>query len=400
MEMQIDRPPLRSVPINPVLPVVNDVEQLSNAISELSQGVGSIAVDAERASGYRYLQRAYLIQLFRTGAPIVLIDPIDLDLTELQLFLNQQPWILHAATQDLPCLNELGLYPPQLFDTELAAKLLGMPKVGLATLTETLLNVSLAKEHSAVNWSIRPLQTDWLNYAALDVELLPELKTKLEQELTTTERITWATQEFEKLKNFKPNPPRADQWRRTSGMHELPSRRQKAIVEQLWLARDSVASKIDIAPGRLINDRILIAIAKSAVGRPVDLDQIKKYVRGPALEYAELWLNAVTTAINLDESALPRSVKREDIIPNPRSWEDLNPAAHQRWAKYRSAANEVAAELGISPEVLISPDSLKKYCWDDLELTAESEIELKLLELGNRGWSAKILASKFAELNL
>ena len=176
LEPEDSSPPIRRTPLVPVTAVINDPTELKKAVDQLAAGVGDIAIDAERASGYRYFQRAYLIQIYRTGSPIVLIDPIDLDLTSLRDFLVDIPWILHAATQDLPCLNELGLYPAELFDTELAAKLLGFPRVGLAALTESLLEVSLAKEHSAVNWSIRPLQPDWLSYAALDVELLPSLK--------------------------------------------------------------------------------------------------------------------------------------------------------------------------------------------------------------------------------
>lgn len=393
------RPPIREAPITPVLPIISDASALNHAIEQLTLGTGSIAIDAERASGYKYFQRAYLIQLYRLGAPIVLIDPIDLDLTVLQNLLNQTPWILHAATQDLPCLNELGLYPPELFDTELAAKLAGLPKVGLATLTETLLEVSLAKEHSAVNWSIRPLQQDWLNYAALDVELLPELKFKLELLLQEQDRLSWANQEFELLKNFKPNASRPDQWRRTSGMHELPSRRQKAVVRELWLKRDELAQQLDLSPGRLINDRVLVALAKSAA-KPVTKEQIRKSMRGVALDYLDIWLNAILTAQQLSEAELPKAARREEAIPNPKSWEEMNPAAFSRWSKYRPAATELASELGIAPEVLVSPDSLRRYCWDENEPKLESKIEQRLLGLGVRSWAAKLLAPKFVSTNL
>ncbi len=393
------RPAIRAVPVNSVLPIVNDAIALKQAIELLAHGSGSIAIDAERASGYRYFQRAYLIQLYRTGAPIVLIDPINLDLAALQSFLNNTPWILHAATQDLPCLNELGLYPPELFDTELAAKLVGLPRVGLAALTESLLEVSLAKEHSAVNWSIRPLQPDWLNYAALDVELLPELKVKLEELLLTQDRVGWAQQEFEKLKNFKPNPGRPDQWRRTSGMHELPSRRQKAVVRELWTKRDEIAQQLDISPGRLINDRVLVALAKVA-NQPISVDQLKKMMRGAALDYLTEWSAAIVFAQQLAESDLPKSTKREYSIPNPKSWEELKPSAFVRWSKYRAAANDLAGDLGIAPEVLVSPDALRRFCWEDNAPISETEIKNQLIELGVREWAAKLLAVQFATANL
>jgi ribonuclease D len=398
-ETENETAPLRVSPVNPVLPVINNSADLNLAIDTLRQGSGSIAIDAERASGYRYFQRAYLIQLFRANSKIVLIDPIGLDISPLREYLNSIPWILHAATQDLPCLNELGLYPPKLFDTELAAKLLGLPKVGLASLTESLLNVSLAKEHSAVNWSIRPLQSDWLNYAALDVELLPDLKSELEKQLNDTNRAHWAEQEFNQLLSFTPNQTRPDQWRRTSGMHELPQRRQKAIVKEIWEIRDSLARQLDISPGRLLNDRAIIAITKFAVNSDINKDQLRKYLRGNALDYLDLWLDAINEAKQLPESELPRTVKRDDVIPNPKSWEEINPAAHQRWIKYRPATNEVAVDLGISPEVLISPDSLRKYCWAEDQVTESSLIEDRLISLGTKKWAAGILADKFESVS-
>ena len=349
LEPEDSTPPIRRAPLVPVTAVIDDPTELKKAVDQLAAGVGDIAIDAERASGYRYFQRAYLIQIYRTGSPIVLIDPIDLDLTSLRDFLVDIPWILHAATQDLPCLNELGLYPAELFDTELAAKLLGFPRVGLAALTESLLEVSLAKEHSAVNWSIRPLQPDWLSYAALDVELLPSLKDLLTEQLKQADRLRWAEQEFATLKTFKPNRPRVDQWRRTSGMHELPHRRQKAIVKELWTVRDEIAKQLDLSPGRLLNDRVIIAITKLAQQKPITPEQVKKLLRGPAQDYLPQWLQAIATAQSLAEAELPRSSKRDDAIPNPKAWEEVKPTAAARWGKHRPAATELAAELEIAP---------------------------------------------------
>ena len=140
-------------------------------------GIAGLALDAERASGYRYSQRAYLIQLRRAGAGTALIDPVPLpDLSCIQEATEGAEWILHAATQDLACLAEVGLHPSSLFDTELAGRLLGYPRVGLATLVETILGAGMKKEHSAVDWSTRPLPEPWLEYAALDVEVLLELR--------------------------------------------------------------------------------------------------------------------------------------------------------------------------------------------------------------------------------
>src|SRR6478735_4268428 len=184
-------------------PLTETPPALADACQALAAASGPVAIDAERASGYRYSSRAYLIQLRREGAGTFLVDPIGFDsLDPLQEALSGTEWILHAATQDLACLAEVGLTPSELFDTELAGRLLGYPRVGLATLVETLLGYRMKKEHSAADWSTRPLPGPWLEYAALDVEVLLELRALLAAELEATGKAEWARQEFEALKSF------------------------------------------------------------------------------------------------------------------------------------------------------------------------------------------------------
>lgn len=157
--------------------VVDTQDGLTQAVDRLAQGSGPVAVDAERASGYRYGQHAYLVQMRRAGSGTVLIDPVPFSsLAAVGQALGDAEWVLHSASQDLPCLRELDLAPAgALFDTELAGRLLGFERVGLAAMVERLLGWQLAKEHSAVDWSTRPLSRDWLRYAALDVEVLVDL---------------------------------------------------------------------------------------------------------------------------------------------------------------------------------------------------------------------------------
>ena len=207
-------------------------------MARVAAGTGPIALDAERASGYRYSPRAYLIQLRREGSGTALIDPIAFDdLASLNEAIGDAEWILHAASQDLPCLREVGLAPVRLFDTELAARLLGYPRVGLATLVEVILGRSMRKEHSAVDWSRRPLPQPWLEYAALDVEVLVELRDVIAAALVESGKDDWAEQEFQHLIHHVP-PPRQDPWRRTSGIHKAKGRRALAAVRELWTARD------------------------------------------------------------------------------------------------------------------------------------------------------------------
>ena len=219
-------PPADSVrplaePADGVPAIVASERALDETAAAIAAGSGSVAIDAERASGYRYGQRAYLVQVRREGSGTALIDPMAVpDLAPLNTAINGAEWILHAATQDLACLAEVGLRPKQLFDTELAARLLGMPRVGLAAVVEHYLGLTLAKEHSAVDWSTRPLPTDWLKYAALDVEVLGEVRNLMGVDLARSGKAEWARQEFAALITWAP-AVKVDPWRRTSGLHKV-----------------------------------------------------------------------------------------------------------------------------------------------------------------------------------
>src|SRR5689334_311623 len=222
------------MPEDGVPPVVDSERGLLEAARAIAAGEGPVALDAERASGYRYGQRAYLVQLRREGSGTWLLDPVGCpDLSPLNDAIGGAEWILHAATQDLPCLAEVGLRPRQLFDTELAGRLLGLPRVGLAAVVEHYLGLSLAKEHSAVDWSTRPLPEPWLRYAALDVEVLVEVRNLMGVDLARQGKDGWAREEFEALLDFTGPAPRVDPWRRTSGMHKVRQRRTAAVVREL-----------------------------------------------------------------------------------------------------------------------------------------------------------------------
>src|SRR3954452_1733550 len=239
-------------PSDGVPPVIADPPALAEAVRALASGTGPVAVDADRAAGHRYGQRAFLVQLGREGAGTVLLDPAALpDLSAVGGALADAEWVLHAATQDLPCLADVGMRPSRLFDTELGSRLAGLQRVGLAAVVEELLGLSLAKEHSAVDWSIRPLPEPWLRYAALDVEVLVELRDVLAAELERQGKLELGLGEVAAIAAPAPTTPRNDPWRRTSGMHRIRTRRQLAIVRELWLARDALAQEQDPPPGRI-----------------------------------------------------------------------------------------------------------------------------------------------------
>ena len=227
-----------TTPIEGVPSIVTTPEALQQTISALRAGSGPVAVDAERAHGFRYSQRAYLIQLRRAGSGTHLVDPIAFgqpaELSQLGVAVSDAEWVIHAANQDLRCLFEVGMVPRTLFDTELAARLLGYPRVALGTMIEELLGVRLLKEHSASDWSRRPLPQEWLIYAALDVELLIELRSQLATRLVETGKWPWAEQEFAALvasAGVSPEPRRDDSARLTAATSRSHRERQNAVCE-------------------------------------------------------------------------------------------------------------------------------------------------------------------------
>jgi ribonuclease D len=361
--------PLPLLELSDGLPPLTDTEPaLAEVCERLAAGTGPVAIDAERASGYRYSQRAYLIQLRREGSGTALVDPVAFEsLAPLQEALEGTEWILHAATQDLPCLNERGLVPTALFDTELAGRLLGYPRVGLATLVETLLGFRLKKEHSAADWSTRPLPPSWLEYAALDVEPLVELRDRLAAELEETGKAEWARQEFDALRSFKPTP-RPDAWRRTSGMHRVRGRRGLAAVRALWLARDAIATERDVTPGRIIPDSAIVAAATAASEEGVVLDRsalrsLPGFHGRGASRYSSQWVEALREAAALPEHALPSRNPRGDGPPPPRAWADKDATAAERLRLAREATSALAQQHHLPVENLLTPDLLRRLMW-------------------------------------
>jgi len=252
-------------PADGIPPVLDSAREIADAAAALAAGSGPLAVDAERASGFRYSNRAYLIQLRRRGSGTFLIDPIPdpAAVDALAAVINDLEWVLHSADQDLPCLAELGLRPARLFDTELGGRLAGFERVGLAAMVARLLGRELRKGHGAADWSTRPLPQDWLNYAALDVELLVELRDEVAAALSDQGKSDWAAQEFDHVRTARPAPPKPDRWRRTSGIHTLRRARQLATVRELWTARDGIARHRDVAPARILPDSAIIAAAQA-----------------------------------------------------------------------------------------------------------------------------------------
>ncbi|MBZ5737595.1 ribonuclease D [Nocardioides mangrovi] len=344
-------------------PVVDTDAGLAEVATRLAAGTGPVAVDAERASGYRYSARAYLIQLRREGSGTFLVDPIAFgSLAPVQEALDGVEWILHAATQDLPCLAEVGMRPSALFDTELAGRLLGYPRVGLATLVETLLGYRLAKEHSAVDWSTRPLPEPWLEYAALDVEVLVELRDRIGDELEEAGKQEWARQEFEHLRGFEPTA-RVEAWRRTSGLHRVRGRRALAAVRALWETRDEIAERRDVTPSRILPDASIVIAAQAMPADRAALLSTKGFHGRGAERYAARWVAALRQAAEMDDADLPTRSPRGDGPPLPRAWAEKDPVAARRLTLARDALTALAEEHGLPVENLLTPDYLRRVLW-------------------------------------
>ncbi|MFF1908950.1 HRDC domain-containing protein [Kitasatospora sp. NPDC058218] len=374
-------------------PVVADEQALAATVAAFAAGSGPVAVDAERASGYRYGQRAYLIQLRRAGAGTALIDPIACpDLSGLGAALADTEWVVHAATQDLPCLSEVGMKPQRLFDTELAGRIAGFARVGLGPMTESVLGLSLAKEHSAVDWSTRPLPEPWLRYAALDVEVLVELRDALERELDAQGKLDWALEEFAAIAAAPRPAPRTDPWRRTSQLHKVRRRRQLAVVRELWLTRDRLAQERDVSPGRILSDA---AIVNAALAVPLNIAALQGVQGfGPRVHRRQLeqWLAAVQRGREIPENQLPPAAAPHDGPPPPRAWAEKDPVAAARLSGARAAVSELAEARNLPAENLITPDLVRRVSWEPPADPSAAGVAAALRRLGARQWQVDLVA--------
>jgi ribonuclease D len=378
--------------------VITRPSVLQRTTTALAAASGPIAIDTERASGYRYGQATYLVQIRRAGLGTVLLDPVALpDLSAITAAANGAEFIIHAASQDLPGLLEHGIKPAQIFDTELAGRLLGLPRVGLGTIVEETLGLHWAKEHSAQDWSTRPLPSDWLRYAALDVEVLIDLRHSLAEQLAEAGKLDWALQEFEAVRTADSPAPKLDPWRRVSGTHLLRNPRQLAVVRALWEARDKTARQRDIAPGRLLPDRAILAAANKLPRNAGQLVAIREFSGPGQRRRAAAWQRAIDQALALPEGRLPslRGPSKPGP-PHPRTWPNRDTDASARWQAAREVLNRVSEQVNVPTENLVPPDALRHLCWSPPAVRTAAGIGDALQAHGARPWQAGLLAGELA----
>ena len=392
-------------PVGGVPKLVESSQELGEVLAQLKSGNGPIAIDAERASGYKYSSRAYLIQIKRNGGGLHLIDPIAVGespyWSEMSRTFADQEWIIHASTQDLACLREVGINPELIFDTELAGRIAGCERVGLGPLTEQLLGITLAKEHSAVDWSLRPLRPEWLNYAALDVELLIELRNEIEKLLIENKKLNWAKEDFAAILKAPPPTPRKEPWRRTSGIHKIRDLKALAIIRGLWDARNEFAKEIDLAPGRVFNDETLVLIATKP---PKGFGDFKKALlrrtRLTSMPF-ESWFEIFEEAQKLEGEDLPKLRVPSEGLPPPKMWQSRNPLGYARLTHARAAVIECALNNAMPAENLISPEAIRRVCWPtppDDPADRLKFVESELTEFGARSWQIGLICDPVAAI--
>jgi ribonuclease D len=380
-------------------PLVVTADALAAATSKLGAGEGPVAVDAERASGFRYGHRAFLVQLRRRGPGTVLIDPVACpDLSGINEVLADVEVVIHAASQDLPCLSDLGYRPGLLFDTELAGRLLGYPRVGLGTLVEAVLGLTLEKSHSAADWSTRPLPEEWLRYAALDVEVLVELRDALAVQLAEQGKTEWARQEFAAVLSAQPAPPRPEPWRRTSGIHRVRNRRGLAVVRELWLERDRIARKRDLSPTRVLTDAAIVEAARSLPTDASELAAIPGFSSRGARRHAAEWLRAIGRARTQPERSLPAvSARPGDGPPPAHRWPERDPDAAARLTAVRAAVAALADEHHLPAENLLPPDAVRRLAWQPPDPAGPDAVAATLAGFGARPWQVELTSLPIAK---
>lgn len=373
--------------------------ELSRAAERISAGRGPVAIDTERASGFRYDDRAFLLQVRRRGTGTLLIDPAphrELIGDLLTPALNERDWVLHAAPSDLPSLAWLGLYPGRVFDTELAGRLAGLDQVNLAAMIEQFLGYSLAKGYGAEDWSQRPLPQSWLNYAALDVELLLELAEAVTELLDTQGKLEWAEQEFDHIRDRHAavTAPEEPQWRSTKGVGTLNKPEQLVVARELWRERDTIARSEDSAVGRILPNRVLVEIARSLPRTMSDLAAIRGFpARRPGATRA--WFSVVRRARTSPRETWPERLRPPRGVPNRRTWSTEYPESYAHLTRIRTEIEKLSTRVGTPAENLLRPAVLREVVWDATRQSrprSADQVVQSLSDHDARTWQIELVA--------
>lgn len=396
-----DEPVLLTHPRGGIPHVIDTADDLASTQAALEKGSTPVAIDVERAHGYRYHNHPYLIQIRREDVGSFLIDPRALpDLSCLNPGVNDT-WLLHDASQDLANLRFVGLKGSSLFDTMVASRLLGLRRFGLQASCQHFLGLTLAKDHQANDWSIRPLYTDWLRYAALDVELLTALYVVQGQQLHDRGRWEWAEQEFHALLHAPSPLPHPEPWRKNTGAGRLRDRQQLAVFRSLWELRERLAREADVDPRRLVPKDDLVSAAMRIPRNRRTLLSIPGFRLPLARQYADQWLRAIYLAIHSPRDSYPtlQGVSLPGEIPAASGWKLVNPEGFARLRKVRKEVAQVAERLDLADEVVLHPRAQRVLTWADLPSRGSTlgAVEKRLHEGGARPWQMELMAPSLAK---
>lgn len=386
----------------PEYQLVDTPAAFATAAGALAGGRGPFAVDTERASTYRYGDRAFLVQVRRRGAGTFLIAPEGHRDAARDVFgevLNGEEWIIHAAKEDLRSLAELGLHPGRLFDTELASRLAGFSRPNLAAMVERFVGVELEKGHGHENWSTTPLPPAWREYAALDVEYLHDLAEALTEYLDASGKLDFAFEEFEHLMRAAAGSPAPKTWRDVKGVSTLRSKASLQVARELWRERDAMGRDTDTSPSRLLSNQAIVEIARAQPTAPSELTRLASRDRMRPRDAAR-WLSVVERALAADAATWPE-IQAPDpaAAPSKSSWERYHHESWQVLQASRASIAQLAEDIEMQPEVLLAPAVLREVIWQAPESGPHwgtHAVARSLAEAGARPWQVDYTAPLIA----
>jgi len=315
-----------------------------------------LAVDIEADSLYHYFEKVCLIQI-STDSETFVLDPLAIrDLSSLGPLMSDPgvEKVFHAATYDIHCLRrDYGFTFGSIFDTHVAAQLLGYEQLGLSALMEKLLNINHSKRRQRDDWSRRPLALEQLEYAAMDTHHLLHLRDMLEEQLRQKNRLYWAVEEFElaatanaQEREFDPEGYRRIKGSRDLSVHEL------AVLRALYILRDRYARELDVPAFKVLNNPVLIDLSQKPPHSPRDMFHRAGISYRVARKYAGEIFRAIERA---------RAAESEEVtLPTPKLWRAPSRETRQRLESLKIWRVEKARELQL-PVGVVFPGNILEF---------------------------------------
>lgn len=365
--------------------LVDEGASLARLVEDLAaRPADDVALDTEADSFHHYFEKVCLLQLSRGGS-VWLVDPLaGLDLGPLLSALSSRRLLLHGADYDLRLLSRgHGFRPREIFDTMIAAQLLGLPEIGLAALLSSRLGVALDKSSQRADWSRRPLAPALVAYAASDVLHLHALVASLEADLAAKGRLAWHTEECARLvaQDLAPEPDDPETDWRIKGSNAL-SAKERAFLRELWLAREERARALDLPPFRVLHNEALVAVVRRSAGGEHDLDRL--FPRGLPAAFAARLREALEKARALPSSAWPPARRGAIVRPEP----ELEKAVHALKARRDATARALAIDPGVLASRAVLVDAARASLAAGRRLSAEDLVAAT----GMSRWRAALLA--------